>query len=91
LLHLIDVGRRRNVAIQVLPTGAANPGPSGPLVLLETVDHEHLAYEEGQLSGMLYADPDKVSFAMQGHAMTLRQALSPKESARFIGKLAEEP
>ncbi|MBP0459076.1 helix-turn-helix transcriptional regulator [Streptomyces bomunensis] len=90
LLHLLEVGKRRNVMIQVLPTGIASPGLSGPLALLETPDHEQLAYEEGQLSGMLYADPDKVSLATQRHAMILRQALSPEESARFISKLAEE-
>ncbi|MEW2547463.1 helix-turn-helix transcriptional regulator [Streptomyces sp. NPDC047002] len=90
LLHLLEAGERRNVTIQVLPAGTANPGLSGPLVLLETPEHDHLAYQEGQLSGVLYADPDKVSVATQRHAMILRQALSPEESARFIGKLAEE-
>ncbi|WP_037841932.1 helix-turn-helix domain-containing protein [Streptomyces sp. NRRL F-5126] len=90
LCHLLAVGERRNVAIQVLPSGGAHPGLNGPLVLLETPDHDHLAYEEGQLSGLLYADADKVSLVTQRHAMILRQALSPEESARFISKLAEE-
>ncbi|MCA1219064.1 helix-turn-helix domain-containing protein [Streptomyces sp. 8L] len=90
LLHLLEVGKRRNVMIQVLPAGTASPGLSGSLVLLETPEHDQLAYEEGQLSGMLYADPEKVSFAAQRHAMILRQALSPEESARLIRKLAEE-
>ncbi|MFC7258849.1 DUF5753 domain-containing protein [Streptomyces lutosisoli] len=90
LLHLVEAGKARNVSVQVLPFGPAGPGLLGPFVLLETPEHEHLVYEEGQTMGVLYADAAKVSIVMQRHAMILRQALSPDESARFIGKLAEE-
>lgn len=90
LLHLVEAGKARNVSIQVLPFGSAGPGLLGPFVLLETPEHEHLVYEEGQTMGVLYADVAKVSIIMQRHAMILRQALSPKASAIFIGKLAEE-
>ncbi|MET8011410.1 helix-turn-helix transcriptional regulator [Streptomyces sp. NPDC005271] len=90
LRHLLEVGARRNVTVQAVPFGGAHPGLQGPFVLLETADHEHLAYEEGQTTGVLYADPAKVSVVTQRHAMILRQALSPEESARFIRNLAEE-
>ncbi|WP_329118432.1 helix-turn-helix domain-containing protein [Streptomyces sp. NBC_01465] len=90
LLHLLEVGERRNVTIQVMPFGGAHPGLNGPFVLLETPEHEQLAYEEGQRMGVLYSDPDEVSVVAQRHAMILRRALGPEESARFIGKLAEE-
>jgi hypothetical protein len=59
-------------------------------VLLETPDHEHLAYEEGQEVGVLYAEPEKVSNFIRRHAMILQQALSPEESAQTIEDLAEE-
>ncbi|MET7936529.1 helix-turn-helix transcriptional regulator [Streptomyces sp. NPDC005322] len=90
VLHLLDVGQRRNVTLQVMPAGRPHPGLNGPFVLLETPDHEHLVYEEGQETGVLYADRNKVSVVTQRHAMILRQALSPEESARFIRNLAEE-
>ncbi|WP_255306014.1 helix-turn-helix transcriptional regulator [Streptomyces sp. Wb2n-11] len=90
LHHLAEAGEQRNVTIQVLPGGGAHPGLNGPIVLLETPEHEHLAYEEGQTAGVLYSDPEKVCIVTQRHAMILRRALSPEESVRFIGKLAEE-
>lgn len=90
LLRLLCAGQVRNVSVQVLPFGGPHPGLLGPFVLLETPEHEHLVYEEGQTMGVLYSDPAKLSIVMQRHAMILRLALSPDESARFIGKLAEE-
>lgn len=91
LTHLSEMEQRRNVTVQVLPLDGAHPGLNGPIVLLETAEHDHLGYEEGQTTGFLYSDPERVSTVTQRHAMILRQALSPLESARFISKLAEEP
>ncbi|UXY27894.1 helix-turn-helix domain-containing protein [Streptomyces sp. HUAS TT20] len=90
LLRLVEAGEARNVTIQVLQFVGAGPGVDGPFVLVEAPEHELLVYEEGQETGSLYADADKVSAIVQRHAMILRQALNPGESARFITKLAEE-
>jgi len=90
LERLLGASELRNVTIQVIPVGGAHPGLNGPFVLLETPEHEHLGYEEGQTTGVLFADPEKVSILMQRHAMILRRALSPEESACVIRKLAEE-
>lgn len=90
LSHLLDAGRARHVTVQVLPFGGAHPGLNGPFVLLETAEHEHLAYEEGQTTGMLTASPENVSLLSQRHAMILRRALSPEDSAQRIRELAEE-
>ncbi|GEB48834.1 helix-turn-helix domain-containing protein [Streptomyces cacaoi] len=91
LHHLLDMGARRNVTIQVMPYGRGpHPGRLGPFVLLETPDHEYMGYEEGQTTGVLYSDLAKVSVIRQRHEMILRLALGPEESAAFIGKLAEE-
>lgn len=90
MFALLAAGERRNVTIQVMRERGSHPGLMGPFVLLETPEHEHLAYEEGQIVGVLYAEPDKVSVVAQRHAMILRKALSPEDSARFIGRLAEE-
>ncbi|MEU6082201.1 helix-turn-helix transcriptional regulator [Streptomyces sp. NPDC047108] len=91
LHHLLDVSRQRNVTVQVMPTGQGyHPGLMGPFVVLETSEHEHLAYEEGQTMGLLYSVPEKVSLIRQRHDMILRRALGPEESVRLIGMLAEE-
>ncbi|MET9253394.1 helix-turn-helix transcriptional regulator [Streptomyces sp. NPDC003717] len=90
LRQLLDVSQQRNVTVQVLSIVGGHPGLNGPLVLLETPEHEQLGYEEGQTTGVLYSDPNRVSVATQRHAMILRMASSPSESARFIGKVAEE-
>ncbi|MEU3461530.1 helix-turn-helix transcriptional regulator [Streptomyces sp. NPDC006733] len=89
--HLLEAGKPRHVTIQVMPADrGAHPGLRGPFVLLETPEHEQLAYEEGQHVGALYGDAERVSVLSQRYAMILRQALNPEESARFISKLAEE-
>ncbi|WP_369206861.1 helix-turn-helix domain-containing protein [Streptomyces sp. PU-14G] len=91
LNHLLHVGRRRNVTIQVMPYGRGpHPGRLGPFVLLETPDHEYLGYEEGQTTGVLYSDGEKISTLRQRHEMILRLALNPGESSAFISELAEE-
>ena len=91
LAHLLATGERRNVTIQLMPDNPGyHPGLLGPFVLLETPEHEYLGYEEGQTTGVLYSDSEKISILRQRHEMILRQALSPEESARYIGKLAEE-
>ncbi|WP_406725933.1 helix-turn-helix transcriptional regulator [Streptomyces sp. GD-15H] len=90
LRHLLTMSQQRNVTVQVLPIVGAHPGLNGPLLLLETPEHEHVGYEEGQTAGVLYSDPDRVSIATQRHAMILRMALSLSESARFICEVAEE-
>ncbi|MFF4404750.1 Scr1 family TA system antitoxin-like transcriptional regulator [Streptomyces sp. NPDC001404] len=90
LLHLLSAGKRRNVTIQVLRTGGVHPGLDGPFVLLEMPDHDRLVYEEGQQSGVLYSEPEKIGIMVHRHVMLAHRALSPDESARFIRKLAEE-
>ncbi|MGW7579548.1 helix-turn-helix domain-containing protein [Kitasatospora sp. NPDC054768] len=91
LAHIIDVSRLRNVAIQVLPADrAAYPALTGPITLLETADHEQLAYVEGHRTGVLHSDPDRVNVLRQRHGMIRMQALSVEESAEFIGKVSEE-
>ncbi|MFF2141516.1 Scr1 family TA system antitoxin-like transcriptional regulator [Kitasatospora sp. NPDC058190] len=90
LLHLLTAGNPRHIEIQVVPSCGAHPGLNGPFILLDTAEHQRLAYEEGHAMGMLHADPGKVELLSQRHAMILRRALNPGASAEFIGKLAEE-
>ncbi|AXK32961.1 XRE family transcriptional regulator [Streptomyces armeniacus] len=90
LEHLMVAGRARHVNIQVMPAElGSHPGLKGPFILLESSEREHLGYEEGQTTGVLYSDSEKLSILRQRHEMILRLALSPEESARFIGELME--
>lgn len=91
LSRLLEVSRLRNVVIQVLPFVTAIPAALlGPMVLLETRDHERFAYAEGQLGGLLSADPDLVSRTAERLSMIRAEALSPAESARFIERMVEQ-
>ena len=90
LRHLLEVCELRNVSVQVLPAGqSAHAALSGPLVLLETADHQQYGYVEGQETGVLYSDASTVSVLAQRHGMIRMQALGVQESARFIERTAE--
>ncbi|MEU2790153.1 helix-turn-helix transcriptional regulator [Streptomyces sp. NPDC007100] len=90
LARLLKVGEQRNVAVQVLLDNAmVNPALLGPFVLLETAEHEQLAYVEFHLGGMIYAEPERFSVMRQRYTKLLQQALSPRESAQFIAKTME--
>ncbi|MEU5049415.1 helix-turn-helix transcriptional regulator [Streptomyces sp. NPDC021096] len=89
--RLLTAGEQRNVTLQVLPSDrGVTPGLNGPFVLLETAEFDHCAYEEGQNTGTLYEDPEKISCLMKSHAMIRTEALNVEDSARFIAKVAEE-
>ncbi|MFJ2899222.1 Scr1 family TA system antitoxin-like transcriptional regulator [Streptomyces sp. NPDC087218] len=62
----------------------------GPMVLLETPDHDHLVYVEGQLTSYLHQDPDDVSVLQQKCGMLRSQALSVEASARLLDELLGE-
>ncbi|MER6027313.1 helix-turn-helix transcriptional regulator [Streptomyces sp. NPDC001851] len=90
LCHLLEVSRLRNVVIQVLPfERAISAALLGPMVLLETRDHERFAYTEGQLGSQLSADPEVVSSVTERLSMVRTEALSPAESARFIERMVD--
>lgn len=74
-----------------MPTGQElHAGLAGPLVLLETPDHDQLAYVEGQLVSFIHDDPDQVSVLQQKYGMLRSQALSPTESMGLLDALLGE-
>lgn len=88
--HLMDVGQLRNVSIQILPFGrCGGVALNGPIVLLETEEHELYAFAEGQGTSALYVNPGKVSELSRKHGMIRMHALSVEESAEFIRGMAE--
>ncbi|TDC21067.1 XRE family transcriptional regulator [Streptomyces sp. 8K308] len=91
LLHLLKLAELRNVTIQVLPFDrGAHPGLDGPMVLVETTNHEHFAQEDGQSHSQFTSDPDEISLLTQRYGMIRMQALSAEESLRFIQRLVDE-
>ncbi|MFG3223582.1 helix-turn-helix domain-containing protein [Kitasatospora sp. NPDC048194] len=91
LEHILEVGELRNVTIQVLPVDrVAHVALEGPMVILETPDHEQLGYVEGQYAGILSADIEKVSILVHRHGMIRSQALSIEESKALIREMTEQ-
>ncbi|WP_329040845.1 helix-turn-helix domain-containing protein [Streptomyces sp. NBC_00178] len=76
------------LGLQIMPMKLPkHAGLAGPVVLLETPDHDHLAYVEAQLTSVLHDDPDTVSVLHQKYGMLRSQALSVENSARLLDDL----
>ncbi|MGW3415954.1 helix-turn-helix domain-containing protein [Streptomyces sp. NPDC000888] len=91
LVRLLEAAQLRNVSLQVLPFDRAIPSALlGQTVLLETRDHERLAYTEGQSVTQLTSDPEVVHTQTERLSMIRAEALSSSESARFIERMVDE-
>ncbi|QES46085.1 transcriptional regulator [Streptomyces venezuelae] len=91
LLHLLEVGRRGNVSVQVLPFDRAIPSALlGAMVLLETSERERYAFSEGQLASQLTSEPEVVGVYTERISMLRAEALSAAESVRFIERMVGE-
>jgi hypothetical protein len=62
----------------------------GPFVVIETQDHQRVAYVEGQLNGRMIASPDEVSILERKYAMLRTQALNPQETKGLLDRLPGE-
>ncbi|MFC9845729.1 Scr1 family TA system antitoxin-like transcriptional regulator [Streptomyces sp. NPDC060223] len=79
------------VTLQIMPVGRDfHAGLAGPFTLIETADHQRVAYIEGQRQGRLVADPDEVSVLERKYAMLRTQALNPLETRRLLDRLLGE-
>ncbi|MFD7169653.1 helix-turn-helix domain-containing protein [Streptomyces violascens] len=94
LRHLIACAHRRNVTLHVLPLECGMDGEyagdRGGMTLVETPEHDRLAFLEVQGEGLLISDPAKVSTYAQRYAKIRAQALDPRESLGLIEELAGE-
>ncbi|MFG2938020.1 helix-turn-helix domain-containing protein [Streptomyces sp. NPDC048282] len=89
--RLLEVSRLRNVVVQVLPFERAfSDALMGPMVLLETRDHERFAFTESPFASELSADPGVVSRVTERLSMIRTQALDPDESARFVERMVDQ-
>ncbi len=89
--HLRKCADLPSVSLQVLPLGlTAHAGLTGSFVLLETPDHQHLAYSENQRVSIVIHDPDEVSILAQKYAMLRSQALNVTETKGLLNRLLGE-
>ncbi|AZS72104.1 transcriptional regulator [Streptomyces lydicus] len=89
--HLRTCADLDGVSIQILPLNREHhAGLNGPFVLLETPDHQHLAYTEAQRSSELISDPDEVSILAQKYGMLRMQALNAEETVGLLDRLLGE-
>ncbi|WP_445278897.1 helix-turn-helix domain-containing protein [Streptomyces sp. DSM 118148] len=79
------------LSLQVLPLDRAHhAGDAGPFTLLETPDHQHLAYTESQRGSQWVSDPDEVSILARKYAMLRTQALTVEDSRSLLDRLLGE-
>lgn len=91
LEHLLLVGQRRNVEVQVMPTARTDhAGLAGPFTLMETLGHQRLAYTEVQHNSRLHTQRKEVHDLEAQYGIIRAQALTPSESLAFVDQLLGE-
>ncbi|MGW6575386.1 helix-turn-helix domain-containing protein [Streptomyces sp. NPDC054945] len=89
--HLLGCMEFPHVTVQVLPLGQTyHPALSGSFTMVETPEHEHVGYFEGQRGSKLVTDPEDVSILAQRYAMLRTQALNPDETRGLLERLGEQ-
>ncbi|MFE9417697.1 DUF5753 domain-containing protein [Streptomyces griseofuscus] len=88
---LREVAELSCVSIQVLPLDSpVHAGVAGPFTLLETPDHQQLAYAESQRGSQWVSDPEEVSRLARKYAMLRTQALNIQYSKGLLDRLLGE-
>ncbi|MFC8761826.1 helix-turn-helix domain-containing protein [Streptomyces sp. NPDC057193] len=91
LEHLLLIGQRRNVELQVMPTDCEdNAGVNGPFTVVTRRDGKQFLYVEVTNISSLETDPEQAVLASARYGIIRSQALSPRESLAFIEKLLGE-
>ncbi|WP_324785378.1 helix-turn-helix transcriptional regulator [Streptomyces sp. H51] len=86
--HLLDVGTRRNVEIQVMPTVQEDHcGIDGQMYLAETASHQWIGYTEGQRSSTLISAPKDVSVLLQRYGKLRSQALDCGATVKLLERI----
>lgn len=92
LEHLLLIGQKRNVEIQVMPLDREdNAGVNGPFTVVTRKDGKKFVYAEARGIGSLETDPEQGVLAAALYGIIRSQALSPRESTEFIERLLGSP
>jgi hypothetical protein len=87
--HLVEVGRRPNITIQVVPGAAgAYAGLSGAFIIATMADGQQAVYLETGVRGMTVLDASVVSQAAITFDDLRDEALSRSRSLEFIAEVA---
>lgn len=91
LRFLRECSELPDLSLQILPLDRPrHAGDAGPFTLLETPDHQHLAYAESQRGSQWVSDPDEVSILTRKYAMLRTQALNVEDSQCLLDRLLGE-
>jgi transcriptional regulator with XRE-family HTH domain len=91
LEHLLEVGRLRNVTLQVMPTNSdAHPGLDGKIELLKFPDGTAVGRSDGAFNGRPITDPKQLRILELRYGTIRAQALPSRESHAFIEQLLGE-
>lgn len=91
LEHLLLIGEKRNVELQVMPTDREDhAGADGPFILMIPKGGSQIAYIEGQGRGILLTDREEVRTIAARYGIIRAQALNPGESLALIEKVLRE-
>ncbi|GHD21694.1 transcriptional regulator [Streptomyces violarus] len=85
LEHLLLIGQKRNVEIQVMPLECEdNAGVNGPFTVVTRKDGKKFVYSENHASSALETDAEQTVLAAARYGIIRSQALTPRESLGFI-------
>ncbi|MFD4571099.1 Scr1 family TA system antitoxin-like transcriptional regulator [Streptomyces sp. NPDC058417] len=89
--YLREVAELASVSLQILPLDSpSHAGVDGPFTLLESPDHQQLAYTESQRGSQWVSDPEEVSRLARKYAMLRTQALTTQDSMGLLDRLLGE-
>ncbi len=91
LQHLLQLGRMRNINVQVLPLDCqGHAGMEGPFILLTPKGRPPVGYMEVQDESRLVTDQEEVRILAARFGTIRAQALTPVESLTLIEKVLRE-
>ncbi|MFJ5308528.1 helix-turn-helix domain-containing protein [Streptomyces sp. NPDC088350] len=91
LEHLLEVGRLRNVVLQVMPMNCeVHSGLDGRIEVLKFPDGTAVGRSDGAFSGRPTTDPKQLRILELRYGTIRAQALSPRESSALIEQLLGE-
>ncbi|MFD8428328.1 helix-turn-helix domain-containing protein [Streptomyces coelicoflavus] len=85
LEHLLLISQDQNVEIQIMPLECEdNAGVNGPFTVVTRKDGKKFAYAETHAASTLETDPEHTSLAAARYGIIRSQALTSRESMRFM-------
>jgi transcriptional regulator with XRE-family HTH domain len=91
LEHLLLIGHKRNVELQVMPLDYEEcAGVDGPFTVITRDDGKKFVYTEAQGTSALQTDPQQAALAAARYGIIRSQARTPRESLEFIERLLGE-